>query len=173
MLRPHPSQGATEPPHCLGGVQNTRAQITGSSFSLIPTHQYIDVLLLREEGTHFLHISAKDGLDQGRLQGEPAFKERAGAELGVGGWGGGDTWFDEGRRWRGSARGSWLQGTPAVCWPVARPPRTPAWLRGARRGAGREPREPRARAQPRPHIPGLAWRLRRAQEGGSGQGLKG
>lgn len=66
----------------VGGFQNTRAQIMGSPSSLILTHQHVDVLLLREEGTHFLHISAKDGLDQGRLQGEPAFRVRAGSEPG-------------------------------------------------------------------------------------------
>jgi hypothetical protein len=65
--------------------------------------------------------------------------------------------------------GSRLQWIPAVIPRVARAPRTPARLKGARRGAGREPREPRARAQPRPHIPELAWRWRRALEVGSGE----
>lgn len=103
-LRPPPSRTDTEPPHAWGGVLNARAQITGSPSSLISTHQHIDVLLLREERTHFLHISAKDGLDQGRLQGEPAFRERAGAEPGRGA---GDTGFEMGR---GDAGGASLWG---------------------------------------------------------------
>lgn len=158
--------------HCRSvgiGLYNETSSLFPVWNGSILTHQHIDVLLLREEGTHFLHISAKDGLDQGRLQGEPAFRERAGTEPG----GCGKHQVLGGRLWRGPALGSWLQGAPAVSPPVARPPRTPARLRGARRGAGREPREPWARAQPRPHIPGLAWRRRRALEGGSGRGQEG
>lgn len=113
-LRPHPSRGNTEPPHWWGGVLHTRAQITGSPSSLISTHQHIDVLLLREEGTHFLHISTKDGLDQGRLQGEPVFRERAGAEPGSGV---GDTGFGRGATLEGLCSGvlaaGGFRGVPA------------------------------------------------------------
>lgn len=83
----------------VGRGPEHRSPDSSSPSSLFPTHQYIDVLLLREEGTHFLHISAKDGLDQGRLQGEPAFRERARATAL------GSTQVGGGRRWRGSATG--------------------------------------------------------------------
>lgn len=87
----------------MGRGPEHRSRDSSSPSSLLPTHQYIDVLLLREEGTHFLHISAKDGLDQGRLQGEPAFRERARATALPGG--GGAHRLEGGRRWRGSATG--------------------------------------------------------------------
>lgn len=155
-----------------GGVPNTGARIPARHpASLSTTHQYIDVLLLREEGTHFLHISAKDGLDQGRLQGEPAFRERARATALPGG--GGAHRLEGGVAGGAPLQGSWLQRIPAVPPPVTRPPRTPAPRRGARRGARQEPREPGARAQPRPHIPGLAWRRRRGLKRGSGEGREG
>lgn len=152
----------------VGRGPEHRRPDSGSPSSPLPTHQYIDVFLLREEGTHFLHISAKDGLDQGRLQGEPAFREPAQTRAEPGG--GGSTRVGGGRRWKGSATGSRLQRIPAVPPPVARPPRTPAWRRRAWRGARRAPRESGTRAQSRPHIPGLAWRRRPALRGASGEG---
>lgn len=48
-------------------------------------------------------------------------------------------------------------------------------LRGRQHGVGRggSRGKPRARAQPRPHIPRLAWRRRPALEGGRGEGQEG
>ena len=119
MFSSRPSQGGkscglpraeqTRSRPARGEGSRTPGPLAGSPSSLISTHQHVDVLLLREEGTHFLHISAKDGLDQGRLQGEPAFSERAGAEPGRGR---GAAALRRGRRRRGSALGSWLQGLP-------------------------------------------------------------
>lgn len=164
------SEGETEPPHWWGGVPNTGGPDPGSPSPFpLPTHQHIDVLLLREEGTHFLHISAKDGLDQGRLRGEPAVRERARARTEPGG--GGALRLEGGVAGGARLRGSRLQRIPGAS-PTARP--VPKDTPAPRRRARREPREPRARAQSRPHIPGLAWRRRRrALGGGSGEGREG
>lgn len=156
-LRRHPHGGARSPPPA-GRSPEPRGPAPRLATLPISTHQHVDVLLLREEGAHFLHISAKDGLDQGRLRGEPASGSgRRGAGRGAGACG------RRGRRRGGSTPGSWLQG------PLAASPPSPGpqghRLGGGERGAGRAPRELPARARPRPHIPGLAWRRRPAPEG--------
>lgn len=165
--------GETEPPHLRGGVPNTGARIPARH---PPRCSQLTSTLMfsfcerreRTSSTSRLKMAwTRGGCRESQLSGsgpEPERNWEVGEHTG---------WMEGGVAGGAPPQGSWLQRIPAVPPPVARPPRTPAPPRGARRGARREPREPRARAQPRPHIPGLAWRRRRALGRGRGEGQEG